>query len=77
MCGGAGHALKLAGQASFAKEVARPQDGNNGFLAVLRDDRELDLAFLDIENSVGRVALQEDLMVLPVVGQSPSLVGSS
>ena len=75
MRGGAGHAQRLAGQASLAKEVAGAQNGNHRFLALLGDDRELDLAFLDIEDGVGRVALQEDLVVLRMVGQRPSFAG--
>jgi len=74
--GSAGHALRLAGQGSFAKEVAGPQNGHHSFLALLRDDRELDLTFLDIKDRVGRVALCEDFAVLPVVQQSLPLIGS-
>jgi hypothetical protein len=58
----------FAGQASLAKEIARAQQRNHRFLALLGDDRELDFAFVDIENGVGRVALQEDLVVLRVIG---------
>src|ERR1700680_3061275 len=73
--GGAGHALRLPRQASFTKEVADPQNGDHGFFALFRDYRELDLALLNIKDGVGLVALQEDLAVLQVVRQSPSLVG--
>ena len=65
--GGAGHAHRLAGQASLAEEVAGAQKGDHCFLALFGDYRELDLAFLDIEEGIGWIALQEDLVILRVV----------
>jgi hypothetical protein len=63
---------RLAGQASLAKEIARAQQGNHRFLALFGDDRELDFSFVDVENGVGWVALEVDLVVLRVVGECPS-----
>ena len=51
---------RLAGQASLAQKFPAPQHGNDAFLAVLGYDRDLHLAFLDVEDRIGRVALQED-----------------
>jgi len=74
--GGAGHTQSLAGQASLAKEVASPQNGNHGFFALFGDDSELDLAFVDIEDGVRGIPLQEDLVILPVINQRPSVACS-
>jgi hypothetical protein len=37
---------------------------------------KLDLAFVDIEDGVGRVALQKDGVVLRIIGQRPAFAGS-
>src|SRR5579872_26542 len=50
----------MAVQASFAKKVARLQYSDDGFLSLLGNHRELDLAPLDVKDSVRDVALGED-----------------
>ena len=40
----------MAIEASFAKKVTRSEDCNDRFLALLGNDRELDLALLDVKN---------------------------
>lgn len=57
---GACHAALLACQASLAKEIAGPQDGNDCFFTLSGNDRELDLAFLDVEDSVRSIVLREN-----------------
>ena len=58
----------LADQAAFAKELARAQDTDHRFLALLRCDDNLDPAFLDVENSVRDSRLPEDHVILVPVG---------
>ena len=50
----------LSGQTSFSEEFVRTQNCNDGFLASLRNNRNLYLAFLDIENRIGGIFLGED-----------------
>ena len=54
------HAERLAGEASFAEEVARTEHRHDGFLAGRRQHRELHAAVLDVEHAVGLAALGED-----------------
>ena len=54
---GRGHAMPLPNEASLAKEMAGPENRDNRLLSVLGDDGDFDLALVDIENSVGRIAL--------------------
>src|SRR6476646_8906795 len=49
--------------ASFAKELARLWNCDDRFLALLRHDRKLDLAPLNVKNRVGDVALLEDMLI--------------
>jgi len=50
----------LACQATFAKEVTGLQNGDDRFLALFGDNRELELACLNVEDGVGRIALREN-----------------
>ena len=50
----------------FAEELSFAENPDDGFLAVLGQDRDLDLALLDEEHRVGDVALAEDLLVFGV-----------
>ena len=49
-------------------------EGDDGFLALLGYDADLDLALPDEENRIRRVALREDLLILAVRRYSPSAV---
>ena len=60
-------------QASFAKKVTRPQDGNHRLLALLGNDSEFDLAVLDVKDGVGYLSLRKDGLGLPVFGYRFSL----
>jgi hypothetical protein len=52
------------------------QQGNHRFLALLRDDGQLDPAFLNVENGFGRFALGENSVVPGVVRPHPARAGS-
>jgi len=54
----------LAIQAAFAEELAGLQDCNDCFLALLRQDSKLDLAFLNVKHRVRDVALREHCLIL-------------
>src|ERR1700722_6087867 len=54
----------MAVQTSFAKKVAGSQNGDYGFLSLLGNHGELELAFLNIENRVRGVALRENDLIL-------------
>ena len=58
---------ELAGQATLSKEVPHGQDRDHRLLALVGDNGELDLPFLDIEDSPSLVALRENLAVLQIV----------
>ena len=57
-------ALRLTGQASLAEEFIRSENGDDRFLALLGNDGDLRLAFLDVEDRVGGIALRENDLVL-------------
>jgi len=63
----------LAGQTSFAEEVAGTQDGDDRFFAVSRNDGELNLALLDIKQSIGGIALDKNRLILAAGGQGSAL----
>jgi len=66
-------AARLPGKAFFAKEFVRSKDPEDGFLAILRNNRGLHLAFLDVEDLIGRVSLRKDDLVLGVLAYRPAL----
>jgi hypothetical protein len=55
-----GNAMRFARQGGFTEKAGRGKVGDDGFLAAHRYDGELDLAALDVENCIGRVALRKD-----------------
>ena len=61
------HAQWLPGEATLAKEVPSSQHRNDRLLALLGNNCALDLPFLDVEDSLCRVALRENLLVFRVV----------
>ena len=56
---GRGHARRLAGKASLADEIAPRQKRDHRLFALVGNNGEFQLALLDLENRVGRVALRE------------------
>src|SRR5258708_4732706 len=52
---------RLATQASFADEAARPQQADHALLALARHDAEFDAALLIVVDSVALAALPEDV----------------
>ena len=70
------HAQRLPGEASFAEEFVRSENCDDGFLALLGNDGDLHLAFLDVEDRIRRVALRKDGLVLAYLADaapSPTL----
>ena len=59
---------RLSGQAALAEEIADSQKRDHGFLALLGDDGLLDLAALNVENGIRRIALPEYDLILPIIG---------
>jgi hypothetical protein len=57
----------MAIQTSFAEKVTRFQNSYDRFLAPLGNDGELDLALLDVKNSVRRIALPEHNCILSII----------
>jgi hypothetical protein len=51
------YAFRLSGQTSFAEEIIRTKNRDDRFLALLGNDGELGLAFLDVEDRLASVAL--------------------
>src|SRR5206468_12394723 len=58
----------MAIQTSFAEKVTWSQDCNHRFLALLGNDGELDLAFLDVKNRVRDLSLRKNNLILPIFG---------
>jgi hypothetical protein len=50
-------AQRMAIQTRFTKKLTRSEDCNDRFLALLGNDRELDLALLDVKNRVRTLSL--------------------
>jgi hypothetical protein len=57
-------AESLPCKATFSEEIALVQNAYRGFLPALRHNGESDLSFLYIKNSIGRIALNEDRLLL-------------
>jgi hypothetical protein len=51
------HAPCLPGQTTFAKEFVRSKNCDDCFLALLRNDGDLHLALLDVEDRIRKVSL--------------------
>src|SRR5258706_16440383 len=61
-------------QATLADEISGFEECNDCFLALLRDDRDFDLALLNKEDAIRGVALGEDDLAPPVVGHGDAAV---
>src|ERR1700730_10554708 len=67
------YALRLTGQTTFTDEIVRSQNCDDGFLALLRNDGDLHLAFLDVEDRIRRVSLGKNDLVTVVRTNAPAL----
>src|SRR5215213_236090 len=63
---------RLAAQAGFAHEAARPQQADHALLALARHHAELDVALLDVVDRVALGALPEDVGLGPVGRDRPA-----
>src|SRR5436309_3521988 len=66
-------AQRMAIQTRFTKKLTRSEDCNDRFLALLGNDRELELAFLDVKNRVRDLSLRKNNLILPIFGYRFSL----
>src|SRR4030095_8509107 len=73
-CGCGTHPERLSCKATFAEEIALVQNADSGFLPTLRHDGESYFPFLNIKNSIGRVALDKDRLLLWENHDPPSAV---
>src|ERR1700730_13728556 len=73
-CRSCRYAPRLAGQATFAAELIRPQNCDDGFLPLLGNNGDLDLAFQDVEDGIGRIALPEHNLIVRIFGFGSSAV---
>src|SRR5229473_5836256 len=66
-------AQRMAIQTPFAKKMTGSQDCDDRFLALLGNDRELDLALLDVKNRVRDLSLRKNNLILSIFGYRFSL----
>jgi hypothetical protein len=57
----------LSDQATFAKEVALPQDSDHSLLATLGGDCQLHIAILDVKHRISFIALRKDGLLVSVI----------
>jgi len=67
------YALRLPGQTPFTEEVIRSKKCDDGFLALFRNDGDLHLAFLDIEDRIRGISLGKDDLLLAVLTDAVAL----
>src|ERR1700730_13100402 len=67
------YALRLPGKTSFTEEIVRSKHCDDGFLALLRNNGDLHLAALDVEDRIRRVSLGKDDLVLAVLPNAAAL----
>jgi len=65
--------VPLSGQTSLTEEFVRTKDCNDSFLALLRNDGELHLAILEVEDRIGGISLGEDDLRVRVRMNAPTL----
>ncbi len=67
------HPVPLSGQTSFSEEIIRTKNCNDGFLTNLRNDGDLYLATLDVEDCIRRMSLGEDDLRFRVRMDAPAI----
>ncbi len=65
--------LYLPSEASFAEELICSKNGDERFLALLGNDGELRLAFMNVEDRIARVALGKDDLALAVLADASAV----
>src|ERR1700674_4833852 len=63
----------LAGQAALAEKIRLPVDCDDCVPALVRDDRDLDLAGLNVKDGIRQVSLREDALILSIFRYGPPL----
>ncbi len=64
----------LSRQGTLAEEIPLAVNGDDGFLALVGDDGDLDLAVLDIKDGFRRISLGEDDLAFPIFRQGPPAI---
>src|ERR1700720_963898 len=62
-CGRGAKTESLPCEATFSEEIALVQNAYCGFLPDLRHNGEFYLSFLNVKNSIGRIALSKDRLL--------------
>jgi hypothetical protein len=70
------HAYRPSDEAPFSEKLSLAQYAQSCFLASLGYDRELNSAFLNVEDRVSRISLQEDRLFLGKSYDFPSHANS-
>src|SRR5208283_3017698 len=65
--------VPLSGQTSFSEEIIRTKNCDDGFLTSLRNDGDLYLAGLKVEDRIGGISLGEDDLRFRVRMNAPAL----
>src|SRR5580704_10050281 len=66
------YSQRLPAKTPFTEEMVRGKNGNDRFLALLRNDGDLHVAFLNVEDRVGRVSLRKHVLALTVLTKAPA-----
>ena len=67
------YTLRLPSKTSLAEKLVRSKDGDDGFLALLGNDGELRLAFLDVEDRIAWIALRKDDLALAILADAAAV----
>ena len=67
------YAPRLPGKTSFTEEIIRSKHCDDGFLALLRNDGDLRLALLNIEDRVANLPLRKDDLAFAVLGEASAV----
>ena len=65
--------MLLSGQTSYSEEIVRTKNCDDRFLTSLRNDCDLYLAILEVEDRIGGISLGEDDLCFPVRMNAPTL----
>ena len=68
------NALRPSGQTTLADKIAGFEQCDDCFLTLGRQNRDLDPAFSNVEDGIRGVALSEDDLTLPVIGDRDTAI---